>query len=203
MNNLIRMENLDDRKRGEVYPYHNSTDAIRKASLIRKQDLPSLDVFYVHTLIIGAPGTGYETFQKKKGSINISDSGFRSSSLLPGQWFVSLDVLFGKMIYIKESKVFSGYCQNWPSIIHLPWRQVYCVNMSESILRDRVETYRNENKLTLNEKNLEDDQIRHFIENQRRLVALVELLNTGLKNKIEFVSDYDLRKEKPSFKKVY
>lgn len=197
------MESIDDRRKGEVYPYHNTTGAIKKATLIGKQDLPSLDIFYIHTLIIGAPGTGYETFQKDKGSINISDSGYRSSNLLPGQWFVSCDVLFGKMISTRDSSIFSGYCQNWPSIIHLPWKQIYCLNMSESVLKNRVEEYRIKNKLTFNEKNLEDDQIQHFVENQRQLIALVELLNTGLKNKIEFVSDYDLKREKPSFKKVY
>lgn len=117
-------------------------------------DLPTSPYYYKDVLILGIPGSGYETvvgkaFQDDLEIRNLGDFGFRSSSLYPYQWLVNLDQCYNTITSPWEKpRIYIGYAQNWHAVMRLPWARVFRYHLEEEELKKRIIEYRNKSGLT-------------------------------------------------------
>jgi len=111
-------------------------------------DMASSPIHHKDTLILGVPGSGYETLIAKAAASklpirNIGELGYRASSLYPTQWLVNLDEAYSRSTEPwSKPTIWLGYCQNWAALIRLPWHKVKRFQISEAELTNRIKRYR-------------------------------------------------------------
>jgi len=125
---------------------------------MNKWDLPAQLAIKKDVLVIGAPGTGYESlFFSALGNKRtkfrhrlLGDCGFRSSSLHPHQWFVDVNKLFYEMTSsFSRPTIWYGYADNIESILFMPWLEVYFLSIDDDVYTDRVNMYRSQPPISM------------------------------------------------------
>jgi len=154
-------------------------------------DVPSAPVWYKDTLVLGAPGTGYETMVAAKRGRNISDYGRRPSSLQPDSWIVD-SASIGYQITVPWEKplLWLGYCDNFTDLFWLPWSTVCVINMDPRKYRSRVISYRRKHNLSEIDHINDVDMANRLIALQDNLIGIAKLYSEVLPLKI--LSDYPM-----------
>lgn len=152
-------------------------------------DMVSSPIHHKDTLILGAPGMGYETLieQAIKAKLpikNIGDFGYRSSSLYPTQWLINLDEAYYRTTAPWEPpRVWIGYAQNWQALIRLPWHKVLYFDISDELLSDRISKYRVKHSLDEHEYAEKSDEV------SRGLLLIRDMLRESPLTSIPIPSD--------------
>jgi hypothetical protein len=118
---------------------------------MNKWDLPAQLATNKDVLVLGAPGTGYESLfasaaKSKRSKFRhrlLGDCGFRSSSLHPHQWIVDTNKLFYEMTSSHSRQtIWYGCADNIESILFLPWLDVYFLSIDDDEYINRINMYR-------------------------------------------------------------
>jgi len=117
-------------------------------------DLPGNIRMKGDILVIGPPGSGYESLKKefepmikKMGwkARFLGDCGFRAAHLFPHQWTVDCNKLFYEMTSPhKRGTVWFGYADNLEMLFLMPWAHVLLLDLHVETLIQNINSYRAE-----------------------------------------------------------